>query len=183
MARTKKESSLKTWREVDLSIKALGNLEIKKNEIEGALTREINKIKERYALEADNIKAEALKLKTDIERFCEQNKSAFLKKRTKILNYGSVNYRISESVKYNQSEKSIIESIERLNLDFVLKVVKKVDKERIKDLDANLLTKIGVSVVKKDGLSIIPDIAKIAGYENLDPSLNAEENEDGAEKE
>lgn len=149
MAKPRKESIYKNWSEVDIAIRNLGQLDIKKAALEGKMTLEINNIKEKYIQQAEEIKQVSAKLRNEIERFCEQNKEHFIKKRSKNLTYGTISYRLAESVKYTSNEENIIRSIERLNLDFVLKINKKIDKEKIKELDSGTLAKIGVSIVKK----------------------------------
>ena len=162
MGRIKKESIYRNWYEIDNAIRKYGNLEIEKSKIEGLQTIEINNIKEKYTAKAEEITAEQKRLATEITRFCEQNKAAFLNKRSKTLNYGTVSYRVSSSVKLENSNDVVIKSIEALNLDFCLKIDKKIDKDKLRELDATTLSKIGVQIVTKDSLSITPDIARIA---------------------
>lgn len=71
-------------------------------------------------------------------------------------------YRVSTSVKFENNVDIIIKSLEAANLDFCLKIDKKVDKEKLRELDATTLSKIGVQIITKDGLTITPDVARIA---------------------
>lgn len=161
MGRIKKESIYKNWYDVDRALKKLGSLEIEKSRIEGEQTLAINKIKEGYTARGEEIVAEQKRIKTEITRFCEENKDAFLSKRSKKLNFGTIGYRVSESVKYD-NENLVIKMLKSLNFDFCLKITEKVEKDKLKELDSTTLTKLGVQIVKKDGISIEPDIAQIA---------------------
>ena len=162
MGRVKKESIYRNWHDIDCAIRKLGNLEIEKSRIEGLQTLEINNVKEKYTTKAEEIDTESIRIKNEITRFCEQNKDAFLNKRSKTLNYGSLAYRVSTSVKFENNVDIIIKSLEAANLDFCLKIDKKVDKEKLRELDATTLSKIGVQIITKDGLTITPDVARIA---------------------
>ena len=41
-------------------------------------------------------------------------------------------------------------------------IKEEIEKDKLKELDANTLTKIGVSIIKEDKLSIEPNMAEIA---------------------
>lgn len=159
----KKESILKNWEEVDSSLKKLGELQLQKSKLEGQQTLIINKVKERYANKCKILDAESKYLKTEIRRYCEQNKETFLKKRSKKLNFGILAYRVSEKVIYS-CESTIIKALKSLNLDFCLRIKEEVDKDKLKELDTNILTKIGVQIVKDDKLTIEPDIVEIVTH-------------------
>lgn len=84
----KKESILKSWDEVDNNLKRLGEIEIQKTKLDGELTIKTNELKEQYTSQGNALKKEADEIKKEITRFCEQNKSGFLDKRNKKLNFG-----------------------------------------------------------------------------------------------
>lgn len=157
----KKESTLKTWDEVDNQLRKLGELQIQKTKLEGTLQTKINELKANYTAQCGVIAVEAKNIETEITRFCEQNKDEFLNKRNKKLNFGVVAYRVTEKVVCNSVE-GVIKAIKALNLDFVLRIKEEIDKDKIKELDKNTLTKIGVKIETKDKLSIEPDIVKLA---------------------
>ena len=157
----KKESTLKSWDEADEKIKRLGGLQIEKTRLEGELQTKVNELKAEYTAKAGLLAAEAKEIEKDITRFCEQHKDEFLKTRNKKLNFGTVSYRLVERVSYTNAE-SVIKAIKHLNLDHVLRIKEEIDKDEIKTLDANILTKIGVSIVKEDKISIDPDMVKLA---------------------
>ena len=45
-----------------------------------------------------------------------------------------------------------------------MRIKEEVDKDKLKELDANILTKIGVQIVKDDKLTIEPDIVEIVTH-------------------
>ena len=157
----KKESTLQSWDEVDNQLRKLGELQIKKTKLEGTLQVKINELKESYSAQCGIIAAEAKQIETEITRFCDSRKDEFLNKRNKKLNFGVVAYRVSEKVILGSVE-SVIKSIKNLNLEYVLRIKEEIDKEKIKSLDKQTLTKIGVKIETKDKISIEPDIVKLA---------------------
>ncbi len=157
----KKESVLKSWDEVDKSLKKLGELEIQKTKLDGELTIKINELKEEYSTKGVAIKKEAEDIKKEISRFCEQNKDSFVNKRNKKLNFGTLSYKITKKV-LCPCVATVIKAIKALNLDFCLRIKEEIEKDKLKELDANTLTKIGVSIIKEDKLSIEPNMAEIA---------------------
>ena len=157
----KKESNLKSWDEVDKSLKKLGELEIQKTKLEGELTIKINELKEEYSVRGGILKKESEDIKKEITRFCEQNKDSFINKRNKKLNFGTLAYRITEKV-VCPCVATAIKALKALNLDFCLRIKEEIEKEKLKELDANTLARIGVSINKEDKLSIEPNMAEIA---------------------
>ncbi len=138
----KKESILKSWDEVDNNLKRLGEIEIQKTKLDGELTIKTNELKEQYTSQGNALKKEADEIKKEITRFCEQNKSGFLDKRNKKLNFGVIAYRISEKVSCS-NVIAAVKSLKALGLNFCLRVKEEIDKDKLKELDVNTLTKIG----------------------------------------
>ncbi|MBQ8476067.1 host-nuclease inhibitor Gam family protein, partial [bacterium] len=136
-----------------------------KTKLEGELTNEINAIKSKYVELSEKISTEIDFLEKEIERFCEEHKDAFIKTRSKKLNFGLVAYRISDKVKIS-CKSATIKSLKALNLDFCLRIKEEIDKDEVKKLDAATLTKIGVKIDKQDKLSIEPDIVEIVAKDN-----------------
>lgn len=166
MARKKKESIYTSWNEIDQQMRKIGELEIKKSKLEGEMNIKVNEIKNQYDTQSKQISEEIKTIKNEITRYCEQKKDEFLDKRSKKLTFGTVAYRISESVNFLNEESSIIKSLMSLNYDFCLRTKTEIDKEQVKTLDNNILAKIGVAIVKKDKLTIEPDNVKIAASIN-----------------
>ena len=156
----KVESIFKSWEEINLGLKEMSNLQVQKEKIEGAATVKINEIKtkseEKAAVLANRIK----EIEKNIERFAEQNKSEFIKSRSKKLTFWTISYRITKSVKLNNSPEECIKSLKALNLDFVLNIKETIDKDKCLDLDVKILSKAGISINTKDKLRIEPNVIK-----------------------
>ena len=163
----KAESSYKSWDEVNTALKKLSDLKVQKEKIEGMVTTKVNEIKSKADKQATVLANSIKKIEKNIERFAEQNKSEFIKSRTKKLTFGTISYRITKSVKINSTTEECIKSLKALNLDFVLNVTESIDKEKCLDLDEKLLLKAGISINTKDKLRIEPNVIKfVANQEN-----------------
>ena len=157
----KKESSLKNWEEIDSSLKKLGELQIQKTNLDNELTEKVNELKLKYTSQSSLIQTEIKQIEKEISRFCEQNKDTFLNKRNKKLNFGLISYRLSEKVVCS-SIGAAIKALKQLNYDWCIRTKEELDKDEVKKLDSNILTRIGVQIVKEDKLTIEPNTVKIA---------------------
>lgn len=111
----KKESIYTNWDEIDQQMRRIGELEIKKSKLEGEMNIKVNELKNKYGTQCSELSEEIKTIKNEITRFCDQKKDEFLDKRSKKLTFGTVAYRISESVKFLNKEASIIKSLMSLN--------------------------------------------------------------------
>lgn len=157
----KKESSLKNWEEIDSSLKKLGELQIQKTNLDNELTEKVNELKLKYTSQSSLIQTEIKQIEKEISRFCEQNKDTFLNKRNKKLNFGLISYRLSEKVVCSRIGAAI-KALKQLNYDWCIRTKEELDKDEVKKLDSNILTRIGVQIVKEDKLTIEPNTVKIA---------------------
>ena len=152
---------MKNWEEIDSSLKKLGELQIQKTNLDNELTEKVNELKLKYTSQSSLIQTEIKQIEKEISRFCEQNKDTFLNKRNKKLNFGLISYRLSEKVVCS-SIGAAIKALKQLNYDWCIRTKEELDKDEVKKLDSNILTRIGVQIVKEDKLTIEPNTVKIA---------------------
>lgn len=156
----KKESLYKNWEEIDNQLKKIGELKIEKTKLEGELTLKTNELKNCYSTKCEAIAKEIKTIEKEITRYCEQNKDSFINKRNKKLNFGTIAYRLSEKI-VCPCDEAAIKALKALNLDYCLRIKEEIDKDKLKELDAKILTKIGATVVKEDKITIEPNIIEI----------------------
>lgn len=161
----KKDSIYNSWEEIDKALRQLGELKIEKEKNEGELTLKINELKAFYADKNNKVINDIKTIEKEITRYCDENKDSFINKRNKKLNFGVISYRLTEKVVCS-CIPNIIKSLKTLNLDFCLRIKEEIDKDKIKELDANTLAKVGVKVLKEDKLTIEPNVVKIAANTN-----------------
>ena len=155
---------IKNWDDVDVVLKNLASLEVKRAEIEGELNERINELKngakERVAPILEQIKH----LTKLIELFASSQKQEFAKKRTKELTFGKVGFRLVTSVAIPRDKakvEALLKSIKAYGLNDCISFVEKPDKERLKELDDTTLVKLGLEKKVKDSFRIEPFLEKI----------------------
>ncbi|MCR5260612.1 MAG: host-nuclease inhibitor Gam family protein [Candidatus Gastranaerophilales bacterium] len=159
----KADSIYTSWEEVNAAMKELGELNVKKQKLEGEQTEKINKIKAETLAKAGAIKTQIAEIEKNIERFAMQNKSEFLKTRTKKLTFGTVSFRLVESVVCNCKEEAL-KALKALNLDFLIRSKEDLDKDeclKYAKSDEKLLLKAGISIKAEDKVKIEPDFVKL----------------------
>ena len=72
-----------------------------------------------------------------------------------------ISCRLSEKVVCS-SIGAAIKALKQLNYDWCIRTKEELDKDEVKKLDSNILTRIGVQIVKEDKLTIEPNTVKIA---------------------
>lgn len=160
----KTESTYKSWEEVNSALKELGELNIKKQKLEGEQTVKINEIKAKTLEKAGAIKTQITEIEKNIERFAMQNKSEFLKTRNKKLTFGIVSFRLVKSV-VCQCKDEAIKALKALNLDFCIRSKEEIDKDeclKFAEDDEKTLLKAGITIKSEDKVRIEPDYVKIA---------------------
>lgn len=162
----KKQSIYKNWDEVNSAMKELAELNIRKQKLEGRQTILINKIKDAVSKKAGNLSNEIKIIEKEIARFAEQNKSEFLKNRTKKLPFGKVSFRLTRKL-VCECVESAIKALKVLNLDSYIRSTETLDKEALINLDKHILVKAGMSVKIEDKVSIEPDYVELASVTSV----------------
>lgn len=161
----KAESVYTSWEEVNTALKELGELQIKKQKLEGEQTLKINEIKAKTAEKAGIMQGQIKAIEKNIERFAMQNKSEFLKTRNKKLTFGCVSFRLVKSVVCSCKDEAI-KALKALNLDFCIRSKEELDKDEClkfaENDDKKILLKAGIEIKSDDKVKIEPDYVKLA---------------------
>lgn len=148
MAKKKeKKTQIQNWNETNNALRRMCEIEIAVSDIEGAMNLDINRIKEEVEKAVAPLAEEKKALEREVLNFAENRKAEFAKARTKKLTFGSVAFRIVQSVKYVAPAASIIKSLETFGHEECLKITKKIVKDELAKLDDIALAKVGA---KKD---------------------------------
>ena len=157
-------TKLGDWDEVDKYIKTLGETIIQIKHLEGEATKKINAIKESTKNDAKGLQESKKYLDGLIVEFCERNKAQFSKKRHKKLNFGTVAYRLVQSVPIPRDKlklSSLLGSLKAFNLFDCIKQEEKPDREKIIGLDDTTIVKLGLKKTISDKFRIEPEMQKI----------------------
>jgi len=157
---------IRNWEDVDLALKELGELEIKKNLVEGVLNETIAKAKAEAKEELEPVIKRAKELTKMIEIFAASKKDEFAKKRSKELTFGKVGFRLVTSVpvpRDKQRVEALIKSLKAFGLDDCVIYEEKPNKDKLKELDDSTLAKLGLEKKVKDSFRVEPFLEKIKG--------------------
>ena len=163
----KTKVELGSWDEVDGAIRRMGEIDITMERISGEATMKINEIKEDAKVRTSGLAAERKGLEKAVEAFCETNKSEFSKKRSKVLNFGSIGYRIVSKVTVPRDKSKVaalIKALKAFSLFECIRTEEKPDRDRIAELDDATIAKLGLQRSVKDSFRVQPDMEVISDY-------------------
>ena len=155
---------IKNWNDVDVALKQLASLEVKRNEIEGEMNEKINAVKEEAKSRVAPILEQIKHLTKLIELFAASRKDEFAKKRTKELTFGKVGFRVVTSVSIPRDKakvEALLKSLKAYGLSDCITFIEKPDKEKLKELDDTTLVKLGLEKKVKDSFRIEPYLEKV----------------------
>lgn len=161
MAKTKPQTeqatTLKSWEEVDSTLKAIAVIRSKIMQHESTWNDERLKLQNKYQPILDKFNAEVIGLERDVQLFCEDNKSMFDVNRSRTLNYGEVGFRKGTGALKTlkgftwEAVKQVVKKSKKYASQFI-RIKEDVDKQAI--LSAGLkkeeLAKIGVYIHQED---------------------------------
>ncbi|VDA98979.1 hypothetical protein S1OALGB6SA_41 [Olavius algarvensis spirochete endosymbiont] len=155
---------VENWEEADDAIRRMGEIIVALTDASGELTLKINKLKEEVKQGIAGLESERKYLEEQITHFCESQKAEFAKKRSKVLNFGLIGFRISSSVPIPRDRgklSDLIATLKHLRLDSCIKVEEKIDRDQISTLDDGVIAKLGLKKTVKDSFRIQPNLEKI----------------------
>jgi phage host-nuclease inhibitor protein Gam len=144
--RSVKPPALNDWQEVDEALREIGETEIKLSELEGEMTRQINEIKDKYALLSQPVSARVKELTGQIEGFVEAHRDDFDGKKTRTLNFGETGYRQSTTIVIPKDKDELDEVIRRLRarkMDACVVVTEKIDKDALRAYGEDVVRAVG----------------------------------------
>lgn len=161
MAKTKPQTeqvtTIKSWQEVDGTLRAIAVIDSKVLSEETLMANEILKAQERYLPGIQKLQSEKIGLERDIQLYCESQKERFAESRSQDLNYGKVGFRRSTGALKTlkgftwESVKNLIKASKKFR-DLFIRVKEDIDKQAIlgANLKAEELAKIGVQIAQED---------------------------------
>lgn len=160
------KKTMQNWDDVDEAVRRMGELDIALERIHGEATMRINEIKDEAKRKSAPLSDERKKLEKAVQEFCETNKSEFAKKRSKILNFGTIGYRLVRSVAMPRDKDKVaalLRSLKAFGLQECIKVEERPDRDAIAEQDDSTIAKLGLKRTVKDNFRVIPDVERIQG--------------------
>lgn len=161
MAKTKPQteqtSTLKSWDEVDKTLKAVAVIKAKVMAQEAEWNEERIKLQNKYQPALDRNNAEIIGLERDIQLYCEEKKNLFDETRSRKLNFGTVGYRLGTGALKTlkgftwEAVKNVVKKSKKYASTFI-RVKEDLDKQAIlgSGLKKEELAKLGVYVHQED---------------------------------
>lgn len=158
---TAPSTTLKSWEEVNLSLRRLSDLTLQKRELENSLTDQINSITQEHNTIATPVLQEIDSLNQDIEAYVLLHKDEFTKDRTKVFSYGSISCRVSKAVRVI-SKQVCLKALKSLGMDAYINIKEEPNKDMLKTLSDVDLAKVACEFKVTDNITIEPYIEEIS---------------------
>jgi len=156
-ARVKSVEQVKSWEEVDDRLLGVARLQRGIDELEAELTERTAKLKEEFkAAVAERKRALKAEVKS-VEVFVTGRREEMGKKKSRVLNHGTVGWRQSTKLALEMSSAEVIAALEGQGLGGCVKVKKSVDKTKLKDVEDETLERVGVKRVVEEVFFVEPE--------------------------
>lgn len=162
----KQLEQLQDWEQVDNAVRDIGELQLQIDAANGRLTERTNELKAAAKAEVAPLEAQQKLLKTLVEAYCHENKAAFAEKRSKELTFGTIGFKIVHKMPMPKAAKKLADLIAGLKNFGLLECIRReevVDKDKLKELDAATLAKLGLKKEAVDSFRIEPNFEQIQG--------------------
>ena len=154
---TEQSTTLKSWEEVDSTLKAIAVIKAKVMKEESDWNDERLKLQNKYQPLLDKYNAEVIGLERDVQLYCEDNKSMFDVARSRALNYGTVGFRLGTGALKTlkgftwEAVKQVVKKSKKYAADFI-RVKEDLDKQAIlsSGVKKEELAKLGVYISQED---------------------------------
>ncbi|MDQ7789927.1 MAG: host-nuclease inhibitor Gam family protein [Eubacteriales bacterium] len=145
---------LKSWDEVNLNLKEIGECELAVEKIEAALNEKISDLKLEATDKAKSHQQRIKKLELELKEFVETHRDDLGNKKTKVLDFGKLGFRKSTKIKLPRAANKLAEIINKLKVfgmtDCVVQPPAKVDKDSLKKYPVNEIVRVGANVEVDD---------------------------------
>ena len=150
MARTKvkDELVLKSWDDVDITMKEIAECELEIEKITTDMNQKIHDIKLESDMKAKQFQERIERLGIYVKDFVEDNK-AELDGKTKQLNFGKTGFRLSAKLVLKKVDQ-VLENLKKLKMDDCIIVKESVNKDVLKKYPEADIIKVGGTLKKED---------------------------------
>lgn len=161
MARKRIEGTrLNSWDEVDQALRDIGAIDRELELLEASQNERIDAIKAEVK-EASKPHAERKAgLELAIKDYCDANRGEFAKVKTKQLTFGSVGFRLSTKVLIKRAADTL-QALKDLKLTGCIRTKEEIDKESLKNLDAETLANVGAALKSENVFGYEIDRTKV----------------------
>ncbi len=134
-------TALKSWEEVDLNLKEIGELDLQKEAIEADMNLKISDIKLEAADKIKPLLESKEKLEMQIKEFVEENR-ADIKGKTMALNFGQTGFRQSTKI-IIRSIASVLKMLKAKGMADCITIKEEVSKDKLKEYSDEVIASVG----------------------------------------
>lgn len=150
MARKRmEEASLKSWDEVDSTLKQIREAELEMSRIAAGMEKCILDVKQKAEEEAAPFKDQIKKLELQVKEYVTLNKDE-LKGKSREMAFGTVGFRMSTKLVLPKAVEKVIKQLKKLGMGDCVTVKESVNKEILKTYDEKTILMVGASLKKED---------------------------------
>ena len=144
-------TTLKDWQEVDETLRNIGSLNSKLDQLTGEMNQRITEVQSKFQKTIDEINSEKIGLESNLKLYVESRRDEFAEKKSKELNWGIVSFRLSNpAVKtlkgFTWESVKLVIAKSKKYAEMFLKIKTDIDKNAIlaSGLSSQELAKLGV---------------------------------------
>lgn len=136
------QPALRTWEDVDNTLREIGLIDIDIEAMEAEFNRKVTDLKEQLARKAKPLQDRKELLSLRIKEFVEARRPELEPKKSRELNFGQVGFRQSTSIVL-RNVKAIIAALKAKGMTDCIVVKEEVSKEALKKYDDQVLESVG----------------------------------------
>ncbi|WP_018752649.1 host-nuclease inhibitor Gam family protein [Paenibacillus sanguinis] len=158
--------ALKSWDDVDLVMKEIGECQLAIERVEADMNEVISDVKLASEMEAKPHKERIKLLELQMKEFVDANRDDLGNRKTKEINFGKTGYRKSTKISLPRAAAKLAEVIRKLKefgmTDCVVQPPEKIDKDNLKKYPENEILKVGATLTVDDTFWYEVDREKLA---------------------
>lgn len=153
------EPALKTWDEVELNLKEIGEIDLALQTVEGAMNQKISDIKLEADLAAKPLQDRKEKLAHEIKDFVETHRHE-IDGKSRRLNFGQVGFRQSTSIIISKVT-AVIEALKARNMHDCINIKETINKDVLRTYPDETIAAVGARKKVEDVFWLEPDYEKL----------------------
>ncbi len=151
MARKRmEEPALKSWEEVDSTLKQIREAEIALTDISTTAEKLILDIKQQAEEDAQQYKDKIKQYELQVKEFTTVHRDEMLPAKSKEMTFGQVGFRMSTKVILPQKLERVIAKLKKLGMGDCIITKETIDKDILKTYDEKTILEVGGTLKKSD---------------------------------
>lgn len=143
------DTALKSWAEVDDTLREIGRIDLEIESMEAEYNRKITDLKEELANQAQPLQERKAFLERLVKEFAETHKDGLDGKKSRELNFGRIGFRQSTKV-ILRNVKAIIAALKARGMTDCIVIKEEVSKDTLKKYDPATVEAVGAKIKTED---------------------------------